>query len=32
MKNYFHYKFQNTNSDRIDFLSGLRLKKFVTVH
>lgn len=33
MKNYFHY-FQNANSDRIDFvpLSGLRLKKFVTVH
>lgn len=29
MKNYFHYKFQNANSDRIDFvpLSGLRLKK-----
>lgn len=34
MKNYFHYKFQNANSDRIDFvpLSGLRLKKFGTVH
>lgn len=34
MKNYFHYKFQNANSDRIDFvpLSELRLKKIVTVH
>lgn len=34
MKNYFRYKFQNANSDRIDFvpLSGLRLKKIVTVH
>lgn len=34
MKNYFYYKFQNANSDRIDFvpLSGLRFKKIETVH